>query len=107
MNTIYLRRRSKVLLKEGLNTLPDSYIPTLQKNLESLGFVCSEVLTARISTLTVEDLSRFYRSLIKDLQALVGAHRLFRPMYPNFPEEVMASSAVSLYWNAARHYLTH
>lgn len=107
MNTIYLRRRSKVLLKEGPNTLPDSYIPTLQKNLESLGFICSDALTARISTLTVDDLSRFYRSLIKDLQVLVGAHRVFRPMYPNFPEEVMASSAVSLYWNAARHYLTH
>jgi hypothetical protein len=107
MNTIYLRRCRKVLVKEGADDLPVTHLAALQKNVESLGFVLSKPLLDRLQTLSLERLGIFYKSLIKDLRELVGAHREFKPMYPNFPEQVMEMSAARLYLNAILHYLTN
>jgi hypothetical protein len=107
MNSIYLRRRRKVYVKEGGDRLPLNYLATLQKNIEGLGFVLSERLCVRLQTLPVPKLDSFYKSLVHDLRELLGAHREFRPFYPNFPEQVLELSEAQLYWNAVLHYLTH
>jgi hypothetical protein len=107
MNTIYLRRCRKVHVKPGAGGVSPKHLAALQKNIESLGFVLSEALLARLETLSVERLGSFYKSLVKDLRELTGAHRDFTPMYPNFPEQVMQLSEASLYLNAIRHYLTN
>lgn len=107
MNTLYLRRRRKVYVKEGTDSLPLSHLAAFQKNIECLGFVLSEPLVDRLRTLSLDQLARFYKSLVKDLRELVGAHREFRPMYPNFPEQVMELSEARLYLNAIFHYLTN
>lgn len=107
MNSIYLRRCRKVFVKEGADNLPPSHIAALQKNIECLGFVLSKPLLDRLQTLSHERLGVFYKSLIKDLRELVGAHREFKPMYPNFPEQVMEMSESRLYLNAILHYLTN
>src|ERR1043165_9733953 len=107
MNSIYLRRQSKVHVKEGGNNLPLGQVAALQKNIERLGFVCSETLIARLQTLPVEKLAAFYKSLVTDLREMVGAHKPFRPMYPNFPEQVMEMSEARLYLNAIIHYITN
>jgi hypothetical protein len=107
MNAIYLRRRRKVYVKDGGTQLPLAQLATLQKNIESLGFICSQELLARLQTLSPERIASFYKSFIKDLQELVGAHRVFKPMYPNFPDQVMQMSQAELYYNAVLHYLTN
>lgn len=107
MNTIYLRRRCKVHVKEGADRIPVSHVAAIQKNIECLGFVLSGPLLDRLQTLSLEKLASFYRTLVKDLRELVGAHREFRPMYPNFPEQVMEMSEARLYLNALVHYLTN
>ncbi len=107
MNTIYLRRRRKVYLKEGTNRLSRGFAAALQKNIESLGFAFSEQLLQRIQTLSIEKLDSFYKSLVKDLQEMAGAHRPFKPLYPNFPIQVMELSEAELYLNALFHYLTN
>lgn len=107
MNTIYLRRCSKVYLKEGDASIPVSHVAALQKNIECLGFACSKPLLDRLQTLTTEKLRTFYKSLINDLREMVGSHQEFKPMYPNFPEQVMEMSEAHLYLNALIHYLTN
>jgi hypothetical protein len=107
MNSIYVRRRRKVYVKEGGDRLPLNYVATLQKNIEGLGFVLSEQLCVRLQTLSVEKLGSFYKGLVKDLRELIGAHREFQPFYPNFPDQVLELSEAQLYWNAILHYLTH
>jgi hypothetical protein len=107
MNAIYLRRRRKLLLKTGDGRQPDKIVAAMQKNLESLGFVMSVALMDCVKTLTDEKLGVFYKSLIKDLQQMVGAHRAFAPMYPNFPEQVREMPEGQLYLNAIIHYLTN
>jgi hypothetical protein len=107
MNSIYLRRRRKVYVKEGTDSLPDAYVSALQKNIESLGFALSEPLLARLQSLSVDRLASFYKALVKDLREIVGAHREFRPMYPDFPNQVMEMTEARLYLNAIIHYLTN
>ncbi|QIF06196.1 TerD family protein [Roseimicrobium sp. ORNL1] len=92
---------------EGDGTSSVSLVATLQKNLESLGFGLSAALTSRLLTLSQPRLETFYHSLVKDLRTAVGAHREYRPMYPNFPAQVMAKSEAELYFNAFLHYITN
>ena len=104
MNSIYLRRKNKLHLKSGTETLPERYLATLLKNIEPLGYTLSPELAERVLTLSLDQLSTFYTELQFDLCALVGAHKDYKPMYPNFPEQVMQTSESDLYWNALWHY---
>ncbi len=106
MNTIYLRRRRRVHINEGDEHLPITHLAAMLENVKSLGFGFSQELIERLRTLSAARAVVFYKSLIKALREIVGAHREFRPMYPNFPEQVMAASEAELYLNAWLHYLT-
>jgi hypothetical protein len=66
MNAIYLRRRSKVLLPEGAGATPLNVLASLQKNLESLGFLLSADVTEWLKTLSLVQIEAFYQRLVKD-----------------------------------------
>jgi hypothetical protein len=87
--------------------VPANYIGTVLKNIENLGYTFSENLIERLQTFSLEELTAFYRDLIKDLREIVGAHREYKPMYPNFPQQVMDTTEVRLYINAIVHYITN
>lgn len=104
-NSIYIRRKGRVYLANGDESLPNDYIFNLLKNIENLGFTFSPELVEVVKTLSVERLKTFYKQLIADLKENVGAHVEFKPMYPNFPEQVKQASEEELYTNAFWHYL--
>jgi hypothetical protein len=104
-NSIYIRRKNKIYLDKGENNLSVDYIFNLLKNIESLGYTFSPELVEVVKTLSVERLKQFYRQLISDLKENVGAYVEFKPMYPNFPEQVKEASEQELYSNAFWHYL--
>jgi hypothetical protein len=104
-NSIYIRRKSKIYLDKGDGTLQDAYLFNLLENIESLGFTLSADLLDVIATLSLQEFKHFYRQLISDLKENVGAHVKFKPMYPNFPEQVKLASEQELYTNAFWHYL--
>jgi hypothetical protein len=106
MNTIYLRRRLKVTLPEGAGATPTNLLASLQMNLESLGFLLGEDVIERLKTLNPIQVDSFYQRLVKDLKRMVGAHRPFEPMYPNFPTQVMEMTEAELYFNAILYYWT-
>lgn len=106
-NAIYLRRRNKVRVERGSNELPQNYVAAILKNIESLGFTFSEKLIERLNTLSVDEIAEFYTELVAVLREMTGAHRKFKPMYPNFPAQVMEMSESRLYINAIIHYLTN
>ncbi|WP_242213115.1 TerD family protein [Bacillus cereus group sp. BfR-BA-01383] len=105
-NSIYIRRNLKVIIKSEENKLPNVYLATVLKNLESLGFTFSQPLIEEVQTLSVNAFTSFYKELIKHLKEMVGAHIQFAPMYPNFPQQVMDLSCAELYINAVIHYVT-
>lgn len=106
MNAIYLRRRLKVTLPDGSGATPLNVLASLQKNLENLGFLLSEDVIESLKLLSPIQVDAFYQRLIKDLRAMVGAHRQFKPMYPNFPTQVMEMTEAELYFRAIIHYWT-
>ena len=105
-NTIYLRRKNKVILKEGDSKLRLNYLATILKNLEAYGYTFSEALIERVRTLPKNSVKQLYAQLIEDIKEMAGAKREFEPMYPDFPKEVMAMSQSQLYVNAILHYIT-
>jgi ankyrin repeat protein len=105
-NALYLHKASKLMLAPGQGALPlpGQYLVGLQKNIESLGFVLSPALAERVLTLSESELKEFYLALIPLLKQMVGAHKNFNPMYPNFPEQVMNMPQWELHLNALLHY---
>ena len=77
---------------------------SLNSEMMNLGFVMSEKLFSAICILPVLEITVLARELIAQLRELKGAHVTHTPMYPNFPEQVMAASDIELYANAITHY---
>ena len=125
---ILLRRRNKLLLglenESGLKAVaeikavieaktPESavtkeevYVATLLKNIESLGYTFSEEAIEILKKKNVDELKKMYLEVVSVLKKLVGANVVYKPLYPNFPEEVMEAEEVELYLNAILHYLS-
>lgn len=104
MNPMLLRRRSKVILSAGRERQPLEVVATLQKNLDALGFQMSPSLCERVATLSLTQVEAFYKRLIRALREMLGAHRNYAPLYPDFPAQMMRASDAERYWNAYLHY---
>lgn len=105
-NKIFLKRKNKVIVELGDNNLSDIYIGTMLKNIESLGYTFSRNLIKALKTLEIEDLVDFNLRLVTDIKELIGADVIYKPMYPNFPEQVMTACDAELLINAVIHYVT-
>ena len=106
MNEIYLRRKGKLYIKPGNGGATIEHVAVVQKEAEQLGYVLSDLVATRLSSLSVDDLAHFLRGLLKDLRTLTGANRVHQPLYPGFPQQVVRLSEAELYLNAVRHYVT-
>ncbi|MNH98758.1 hypothetical protein D3C73_515050 [compost metagenome] len=94
------------MVQPGHNRLPLTYMATAMKNIEYLGFTFSKQLIDVLRTMSVDEFVGIYHQLVEDLKSLIGANVIFRPMYPNFPQQVMMASEAELYLRAIHHYLT-
>ena len=107
-NTIYLKRRNKVVLSSGGDRLNLDILATILKNIESLGYTFSPALIECVASLPEAEASLFYSQLVRDLQRAIGSETKqkvrYEPMYPNFPQQVMELPEAELYINAIVHY---
>lgn len=107
-NLALLRKVGKINVHGGAFQPPQPangpLLLALQKNIESLGFVLTPELAERVLALSIDELRAFYHTLIPCLRSMVGAHVSYKPMYPNFPDQVKELSDFELYFNALRHY---
>lgn len=102
---IFLTKSLKVILPASGNYQGVSpVVSTAAKNLQALGFGLSAPLLERLTTLPDDQVTNWYESVLPILKEMVGAHRNFRPFYPNFPKQVMEASQAELYFNAMTHY---
>lgn len=105
--SLYLRRRNKVLVfANAKDTVPLNYVTTMVKNLEPLGYTFTQELMEACTKLSMDELVSFNAELVSVLKQFKGAHRTHKPMYPNFPTQVMEMSDCELYVNAICHYWT-
>ncbi len=102
---IYLTKSRKIIVQgNGEPPASPAAVATFNRNLNSLGFVCSQELTGALAGLSEQALGSLYQQVVPILQKMTGAHRTFKPMYPNFPKQVMEASDLELYLNAITHY---
>ena len=105
MNMIFLRKRSSILAEkrdeEGCSL---ECVATFNANLQSMGYCCTKELFEILRTWSMDEVKELYNSISPLLLQLVGGHRAFKPMYPNFPKQVMEASDAELYFNAMAHY---
>lgn len=105
-----LLRKNKIWImeeKENMtqrNALNDLSVATLMKNIEPLGYTFSRELYEELLRYSTEQLGRLCWELVELLKKSKGADLKYRPMYRNFPMEVMAAPAGRLYLNALVHY---
>lgn len=76
-----------------------------QLGLEVLGFTYSKDAILTLSWLTDSQVAHVHLNLVQLLQRALGAHQMFHPMYPNFPQQVLDASDTELLINAWMHYL--
>lgn len=93
-----------VVLEPGDSETPVAVIATIQRNLAAYGYGLAPDLEARVASLGADGAASFYRRLERELKVMLGAHRIFRPLYPGFPSQVMELAEGELYLNALRHY---
>lgn len=107
-NDFLIRRAKKVLIETpaGPERLPQPLIAAFAKNLEGLGFVMSHRLMSACTHMTLTDITALHQTLMKNLREMKGAHHDHKPMYPNFPRQVMEMDKAELYINAIVHYVT-
>ncbi len=101
---IYLTKSLKVILPTGQGRATPETVATAVKNLQALGFGIGQPLWERLSTLSDGEVIGWYECVLPILRKMVGAHRTFEPMYPNFPRQVMLASDAELFFNAMTHY---
>lgn len=77
---------------------------TLSADMLRLGFMPSKDLVETLMSTSTEGLEAIYNDVIPALKEMIGADVSYKPMYPNFPEQVMNADYVDLFINAILHY---
>lgn len=103
---IYFRHHKKIFVPPGIAKTDGVLVATILKNIENLGFTFTATLIQRLLTLETAQLEAFYFEILAELKEMVGSHVVHKPMYPNFPKQVMDMSEAELYINAILHYIT-
>ncbi|ADB19074.1 conserved hypothetical cytosolic protein [Pirellula staleyi DSM 6068] len=102
--SIYLRKSGKFILPIGTGKPSWQGVGTIAKNLQSLGFGLCPALLDRLARLQNDFIAEWYKQILPTLKEMMGSHRSFSPMYPNFPKQVMDATEAELFFNAMTHY---
>lgn len=105
VNTIMLRRKNTMLVPTSKGTTPRAVIATFNANLQNLGFTLSPKVIKALEHTSETTAVRLMDEALTTLKEVKGM-RNYRPMYPNFPKQVMEASDAELYLNALVHYLS-
>ncbi len=85
---------------------PTQHLTSFLSEMMRFGYVADEKLTNAMEQLSEDQITSLYLKVIPILKESVGAHRVHKPFYPNFPKQVMEMDEAELYMNALAHYWT-
>ena len=97
-------RRNKVILSTGNGTPATGVIGSLLAELAAVGYTLSPKLVETLGTYTTDSVGTWYKEHLKPMVETAIGHRIYTPMYPNFPRQVMEASKEELFLNAFIHY---
>lgn len=113
VNAIMMTKKNMVMLPEcekhvpftSAKTVSVAEACTMVSKMLSVGYVPDAMLYNWLTTADRTTAIDIYNDIMDNIKEMVGV-RNYRPMYRNFPEQVMAMSDVELFVNAIVHYLT-
>jgi hypothetical protein len=76
---------------------------TLLLKCEQLGFSFNSDLLNVVSNATIPEMGKFWDWMVKSNEKVYGSSN-YKPMYPNFPKQVIEASEAELLINAFMHY---
>ena len=91
---------------EAKNKLSPEEVSTIICNLSSLGYIPDTGLHEWLCFAEKETALETYTETMLNLQEILGV-REYKPMYPNFPQQVIDASDMELLINAILHYHTN
>ncbi len=104
-----LLSRGKVLVnlaKDSKRPLSNQLLGTILKNLSAFGFTLTQDVIDALRGSQQVTVSKWYKEVSTILKEMVGDNVKHRPMYPNFPEQVMNMDEAELYIRAILYYLS-
>ncbi|MCQ4085539.1 cytoplasmic protein [Saccharibacillus sp. JS10] len=110
-NRIYLRRTQKLIVPASVSTVTHQVaapglLAALLKHMERLGYTFSPDLLTAAKTWETQTVIEWHEIVMETLKQMLGDHVPYKPMYPNFPTQVMEASDAELYLRALLHYVT-
>lgn len=110
IDEILLRRKNKLIIPPKHCVVKtkrkDSMIAAFLKNIEEYGYTLSVDIIDILRYWTENEIKEFYSELIGYLKTYCGADKIYRCMYPNFPEQVYEMDDADLFINAFMHYIS-
>ncbi|ORY37514.1 hypothetical protein LY90DRAFT_459345 [Neocallimastix californiae] len=77
---------------------------SFNENLGNLGYSMDEKMFRIVSTLNIKDIEELNNEIIPKLKNMIGNNVEYKPLYPNFPSQVINMKNIVLYLNAIVHY---
>lgn len=107
-NAIMIRRRGAIITDVDPRQSGDvsknfSLVASFDANLRKLGYALSGNLAADLLQRPTSAITRIADDVIAAVKEIKGV-RNYRPMYPNFPQQVMDANLSELHLNAIMHY---
>lgn len=103
---ICLKKLNSILVENAGESYNPGLATTFVAAMMSYGYIPSRQLFDTLSSLSEDSISALYKEVIPHLANMKGADVKHKPMYPNFPKQVMEASYVELFRNAFLHYFT-
>lgn len=105
MLEVYLRRANKVSVDfSGQKYDYLNLVISIQQDIEQFGYLLHDNVIKSLLYTDIEYLTEFHYNLVNILKKLTGADVRYKPMYVNFPSQVMSMTEADLYYNAMLHY---
>ena len=109
-NSVLIRRKGLILSPHWARIVVSTeasrvLVATFCRNIQSLGYILAPLVIKRLARVEEDELVPILGEILSILRELKGVHA-YRPMYPNFPKQVMEASDAELYINAILHYLS-
>lgn len=108
---VSITKASVVLMPSPVETEPDSVSErshaltlSVQAELMRLGYAMDRPLFEAIAGLDSEQIVALHSEVLPICAGQVLADRVWQPMYPDFPKQVLDADAEELYFNALNHY---
>ena len=112
--TIALSKLNSLVLPEGsinvekVDQLQQEHmVLTFQAELVKFGYILSAKALSAICDLTTNELVKLYNEVVPFLKELKGSNVKHKPMYQNFPNQVIEMDVREMYAIACLHYWTY